>query len=387
MPQATYTFPTGFLWGSATASHQVEGKNTNNAWALWESQPGRIANGDKAGLADDWWGGRWRDDLDRAAETGQNAHRFSVEWSRIQPSPDRWNEDALDVYREMLRGMGTRGMTPIITLHHFNDPLWFYEMGGWENPDAPALFEKFARKVVETLRDQCTLWIPINEPNVFVYMGYMGSGEFPPGKHSLRAAGAVMANLVRGQARAYRAIKGIQRESRVGSSVNYRHMRPAHPGFPLDRWVANTLHNNYNASFFDALLTGRLTFALGRYNIPEAKGAQDFLGLNYYTTDLCSFNPFNPMELFSKRRYDPRAPLSDGGFIAHEPRGLFDMLRWANHRYKLPLIITENGVNDASDALRPRYLVEHIHQMWRAITFTWPGKGYFHWSLVDNFEW
>ena len=111
MPQATFHFPAGFLWGTATSSHQVEGSNTNNNWYAWE-QDGRILRGDKSGLACDWWGGRWKEDLDRAAEAGQNAHRMSIEWSRIQPTPDHWDEDALDYYREMMRGMYNRRLMP-----------------------------------------------------------------------------------------------------------------------------------------------------------------------------------------------------------------------------------------------------------------------------------
>lgn len=130
MPQASYHFPRGFLWGTATAAHQVEGNNTNNQWWKWE-QDGHTDG--TSGLACDWWGGRWREDFDRAAEGGQNAHRMSVEWSRIQPTPDTWDEDALERYRVMLRGLKERGMTPLVTLHHFSDPLWLYEQCGWED--------------------------------------------------------------------------------------------------------------------------------------------------------------------------------------------------------------------------------------------------------------
>ncbi len=143
MPQAVYHFPNGFLWGTATSSHQVEGNNTNNNWSAWEAEEGRIKFGHKAGLACDWWGGRWKEDFDRAADTAQNAHRLSIEWSRIQPKPDMWNEEALNYYREIIRGLEQRNMTPLVTLHHFSDPLWLVEIGGWENPDVPALFEKY----------------------------------------------------------------------------------------------------------------------------------------------------------------------------------------------------------------------------------------------------
>ncbi len=387
MPQATFNFPPGFLWGAATAAHQVEGNNNNNNWAYWENQPGRIHNGDKAGRACDWWAGRWRDDFDRAKETQQNAHRLSIEWSRIQPAPDRWNEDALDVYREMLRGLHHRGMTPFVTLHHFSDPLWLFEKGGWENPDAPAMFEAFVRRVVDALREFCTTWIPVNEPNVYTYQGYLDrSGAFPPGKNDLGAAFRVMSNLVRGHALAYRAIKAIQNEARVGTSINMRYMRPTHTWNPLEKSIAGQLTTAFNGSFLDALVDGRLRFVTKTTRVPEATGTSDFTGINYYTGDLVTFSPFTPLELFSKRSYPKDALRSATGFIAHWPEGLFEMIRWAR-RYKLPIVITENGVEDPDDRLRPRYIIEHLYQVWRAINYSWPVKGYFHWSLVDNFEW
>jgi beta-glucosidase len=120
--------------------------------------------------------------------------------------------------------------------------------------------------------------------------------------------------------------------------------------------------------------------------VPEAAGTQDFVGINYYTGDLVSFNLFNPNEFFSRRTYPQDAVLSGTGFLAHWPEGLFETLRWAQ-RYKLPILITENGVEDGDDFLRPRYIVEHLHQVWKATQFNWLIKGYFHWSLVDNFEW
>ncbi|HEX9018990.1 MAG TPA: family 1 glycosylhydrolase [Anaerolineaceae bacterium] len=386
MPQATFQFPAGFLWGTATAAHQVEGNNHNNNWSYWEEQPGRILNGDKARAACDWWSGRWRDDFDRAKETHQNAHRLSVEWSRIQPAPDRWDEDALDQYREILRGLYQRGMTPLVTLHHFTDPLWLFEQGGWENPDTPALFEKFVHKVVDVLHGYCSYWIPINEPNVYAYGGYLGGG-FPPGKNDLGAAAVVMANLLRGHGLAYRAIKALQREARVGTAVNLRYMQPARSWLPLDGMVTHLIDQAYNASFLDALVDGRFRFVGRSSRIPEAVGTSDFTGVNYYTGDLVRFDLFNPGELFSKRSYPPGAALSGTGYLANWPEGLYKTLRWANQRYHLPLVITENGVEDADDHMRPGYIVEHLHQVWRALNFSWPVKGYFHWSLVDNFEW
>ncbi len=216
MAQATFHFPRGFLWGTATAAHQVEGNNTNNTFWAWEQEPGRILNGHKSGLADDWWGGRWREDFDRAAECGQNAHRLSVEWSRIQPEPGRWDESALDRYREMVRGLVERNITPMVTLHHFTDPLWLEERGGWEQENTPQLFAAFTRKVVEALREYASLWVTINEPNVYAASGFF-SGQFPPGKKDLGAAFRVLENMLRGHALAYQAIHGLQPTARVGS--------------------------------------------------------------------------------------------------------------------------------------------------------------------------
>jgi beta-glucosidase len=276
-------------------------------------------------------------------------------------------------------------MTPLVTLHHFTDPLWLYEQGGWENDDTPALFEKFVRKVVDSLRGYVTTWVPINEPNVYVYGGYLGGG-FPPGKNDTAAAFRVMANMLRGHALAYRAIKSIQREARVGAAINVRAMRPAHNWSPADKKLASMLAQNFNASFLDALSGQKLRFAFKSTRVPEAAGTQDFVGINYYTTDLVAFRPLKTRDFFNKRFYPSSAPLSDTGFIAHVPEGLYTVLKWAKD-YQLPILITENGVEDADDHLRPRYLVEHLHQLWRAIQFNWPVKGYFHWSLIDNFEW
>ena len=385
MPQATFHFPNGFLWGAATAAHQVEGSNTNNNWAAWEAEPGHIHQDERAGLACDWWGGRWKEDFDRAAESGQNAHRLSIEWSRIQPTPDRWDENALDYYRQIVRGLRDRNMTAMVTLHHFSDPLWLYEQGGWENDHTPELFNLYVRKVVEALQEYVSLWCTINEPNVYTWGGYMGGG-FPPGKNDMKTGLHVLANLVKGHALAYRTIHAVQPHARVGIAHHYRTLRPARPWMPLDVWSARIQSDVFNNAFARTLVTGRLDALTRRIAIPEAANTQDFIGLNYYTGDLVRFNLLKPESQFAERFYPPQAEQSSTGFIANLPEWMTDALRWAKS-FGLPMIVTENGVEDADDHLRPRYLIEHVHQIWRAVNFNWPVKGYFHWSLVDNFEW
>jgi beta-glucosidase len=384
MPQATYHFPRGFLWGTATASHQVEGNNTNNQWWQWE-QAGHTHG--TSGLASDWWGGRWREDFDRAAESGQNAHRLSVEWSRIQPTPDTWDEDALERYRTMLRGLRERGLTAMITLHHFTDPLWFFEMDGWEREESVGLFEKFVRRTVEALKEYCTLWCTINEPNVYALSGHV-SGDFPARHHGMKVAMRVMANMLRGHAAAYRAIHQIQPEARVGYAHHHRPMVAKHSWSPLDAFMRKLRYQGVNMAFPSGISSGVMRTPVGNFQVPEAKGTQDYLGINYYSVDTVSFHLGKRKELFTHSEYGTDADTSEDRFIANIPTGIFDTIKWAVRTYpNLPLIITENGVNDAADELRQRYLAQHIHQVWRAVNFSWPVKGYFHWTLVDNFEW
>jgi len=384
MPQATYHFPKGFLWGTATSSHQVEGSNTNNNWYKWEEE-GHTAH--KSGLACDWWGGRWREDFDRAAETGQNAHRLSVEWSRIQPTPDTWDEEALEKYRAMLRGLKERGMTPMVTLHHFTDPLWLWEMDAWETEKVIPLFEKYVRKTVDALKEYCTLWCTINEPNVYALQGYV-IGDFPARHKGLKMAMTVLANTLHGHAAAYRAIHEIQPEARVGYAHHHRPTAAKRSWFPLDVLMSKIRFNAVNLGFPSGISTGVMKTPIGSFSVPDAKGTQDYLGINYYSTDTISFNLSKPSQLFTHHEYPKDADVSDHGFAANIPTGLFETIKWAVRRYpNLPIIITENGIEDSTDRMRPRYLAQHLHQIWRAVNFNWPVKGYFHWSLVDNFEW
>jgi beta-glucosidase len=382
--QATIHFPRGFLWGTATAAHQVEGNNTRNQWWQWE-QAGHTL--DKSGLACDWWGGRWKEDMDRAAETGQNAHRFSVEWSRIQPEPDRWDEDALERYRTMVRGMIERGLTPLVTLHHFTDPLWLFERGGWETEAVVPLFEAYVRRVVEALKEYVTTWCTINEPNSYVAGGYV-SPFMPPGKSDIRLAARVQANLLRGHAAAYRAVHQLQPEARVGYALHYRPAVAARPGWPPDRWAANIVHKALNLGFPTGILGGVIRSPLGNAQVPEAKGTQDYVGLNYYTVETVAFDLRNRAELFTRHFFPEGSDLSPDKFLVNVPTGLFDSVKWATRTFpNLPILITENGTEDADDGFRRRYLAQHIHQLWHAVNFNWPVKAYYHWSLVDNFEW
>jgi len=384
MARARFNFPPGFLWGTATSSHQVEGNNTNNNWHTWECE-GNIVDNQKSGNACDWWHGRWREDFDRAAETGQNTHRLSIEWSRVQPAPNRFDERAIDQYREMLRGLRERGITPMVTLHHFSDPIWLSEMRGWESDFAADYYQDYVYRIVEGLHEYVDLWCTFNEPNVFVVSGYL-LGNFPPGEKRLRSLFRVSQNLIKAHVYAYQEIHEVQPDAKVGMAHHYRGFYPKVPWSPLDKWAVRLSGRLFNNTFPQTLHSGVLDFLGIKKAFPEAKGTQDFFGINYYTSEQISFSPFSKRTLFSKRSYRTDAELSPSGFIANEPATFFQALKWAEH-FGLPIYVTENGVEDSDDNLRPKYLIQHIHQMWRAINFNWPIRGYFHWSLVDNFEW
>ena len=279
MPSATYNFPRGFLWGTATSSHQVEGNNRNNNFWEWEQHPGNIIDGQKSGIACDWWGGRWREDFDRIAESGQNAHRLSIEWSRVQPTPDRWDEDALEHYRQMLQRLQEQKITPMVTLHHFCDPLWVSELGGWENEKIAELFGTYVQKTVEALSEYVNLWITINEPNVLVIYAFL-FGLFPPGKKDIRLLGKVYANLIKAHSFAYRAIHRLQPTARVGIASNYRSIKPSISWNPLDRFMVGLMSSVFNNAVPRALQDVVMRLPWSRTRIPEAKGTQDFIGLN-----------------------------------------------------------------------------------------------------------
>ncbi len=364
-------FPPGFLWGTATSSHQVEGHNTNNQWWEWEQQ-GKIWHGDVSGDACGWWTGA-EADLDRAAALGTNAHRMSVEWSRIEPSDGVFDPAAIARYREIIEAIRARGMTPMVTLHHFTNPLWLQRAGEWGNPDTPLRFARFVRHIVEQLGDLCNLWCTVNEPTVYVAMGYI-LGQFPPGKMNVRAGWRVFLNLMRGHALAADIVHRAHPAHRVGI---VHHKRIIDPASPSKRDVAIAL-------LYDYVFNGLVLRAL--------ENSCDFFGMNYYSRDHVAFAVRSPRELFGRRFTPPQFEVSDLGlsgmpFGEIYPDGIYRSLKRVYARLKLPIYITETGLPDAADTRRPRFILNHLAGVHRAIADGVDVRGVFLWSLVDNFEW
>jgi beta-glucosidase len=384
VPEATFHFPADFKWGVATSAHQVEGNNIHNDWWAWEQTDGHIEEGHTSGPACNWWENA-EDDLDRAARMGLNALRLSVEWSRIEPRPGVFDASALERYSQILQGLRARNIEPMVTLHHFTNPRWLAEQGGWENPQAVGLFVRFVRRVVEALGPYCDLWCTVNEPTVYGYMGYL-QGIFPPGRADLKVALYVVRQLLAGHAAAYREIHALQPHARVGLAHNMRVFDPANPRSLLDRRAARLTDKTYNQAILTALVQGRWTLPMGFGLAWKLRRTLDWIGLNYYTRDLVAFDHTRRQALFNRRLHASDAELLDGGYGEFYARGIFRCLQRLA-RLGLPIYVTENGIPDADDDQRPRYLLTHLHQIWHAIQFCYPVMGYYHWTLVDNFEW
>ena len=390
MSEDRLRFPNGFLWGTATSAYQVEGENPNGTWWAWESVPGQIYQDGHSYPGCDWWRGRAEDDFEHAAAMHNNALRLSVDWSRIEPNEGSLDEMAITRYRQMLTALRERGIEPMVTLHHFNDPLWLAVQGGWENPATPKKFARFAATVVEALGDLVQWWCTINEPIVFAYQGFV-AGRYAPGRKGLRRALRVTAHLLRGHALAYRAIHRLQGNAQVGLTHYIRPFEPARPNSAFDRAAARTLDRMLVQSFLYGALDGRLRLPFGlTRRIPEAIDTQDYIGVDYYSRDLVTFDPTKLRELFAHRHYAPDDELSDAGtegpYGAIYPDGLYHSLMRLASLGK-PIIVTENGLPDHDDDQRPRFLLTHLAAVHRALSQGADVRGYFHWTLVDNFEW
>ncbi|MBI3998824.1 MAG: glycoside hydrolase family 1 protein [Armatimonadetes bacterium] len=378
-------FPDGFRWGTATSAYQVEGDNTASDWWLWEQQPGRIRGGDRSGLACDWWRSAERD-FDLMVALHQNAARLSVEWSRLEPRPGQWDQAAEERYLEMFRGLRARGIEPLVTLNHFTLPRWVAERGGWTWKGIVPALAAFAGRFVRAAAVLVDFWITINEPVGHLIGAYL-LGQLAPGRTSLAAFIRALVHSVRAHAAAYRAVHQAQPEARVGVAAYLRPVQPVRADSPLDRWLAARMDRLVNWMYLDALRTGWLVGPAGiRVRIPEAVGTLDFLGVNYYTRTLLAFDLRRPRTLFARPETPFDSEMSDADYSEVYPDGLLLALRQAR-RYGLPMYVTENGLPDADDDLRPRFIVDHLRRIGQAVQEGCPVLGYYHWSLVDNFEW
>jgi beta-glucosidase len=385
-----HVFPANFLWGVSTSAYQVEGNHSNNQWTAWEKL-GRIRSGESSGRACDWWKNA-EVDFDLAQSLGVNALRLSVEWSRVEPSEGVWDDEALKRYREMLQALQRRGIRPFVTLHHFTNPLWLEAKKGFAAPESIHLFERFVRKVVEAMEDQCCDWITFNEPNVYTALGYC-LGEFPPGKKGrfLQAA-RVTQNLCRAHAAAYHAIHEIQANANVGWAQHFCVFKPRRKKSFLDRWICSIIDHHFNNNFADAIKDGTLPFPLHHMGVrmPEVRDTCDYVGINYYIRLRAGFDFKCPRTLFCSLTVPPHKPQGDScieiPYGEAYPKGLRRAVKRFSS-FNKPIYILENGVPDRADRIRPWLLESSLKHVARMIQDGLDLRGYFHWSLTDNFEW
>lgn len=379
-------FPRNFYWGSATSAHQVEGGNVND-WSEWEKENAeRLAR--KAKVKWQKWqqekfpemfkpenyvSGRacdhyhlYEKDFNIAKKLGHNAHRFSIEWSRVEPEQGKFNEKEINHYRKVILALRQRGIEPFVTLWHWTNPLWIRDLGGWENKETIKYFIRYLEKIIDSLGSCIKFWMPLNEPGSFVGMAYI-RGDFPPQKRNLFLANKVFKNLMEAYQKAYQIIHKKQGGALIGIS-HYAVYCTAYKNLP---W------NYLLMKIVDYIRNWRFLNSIDKFN--------DFVGIQYYNHDIITLtiNKGNLWGFIDTRSKNKE--ISDMGWGIY-PKGIYYLLKKAS-KYKKPIYITENGLADAGDTKRAAFIKEHLKWIHKAIQEGVDVRGYFYWSLLDNFEW
>jgi beta-glucosidase len=348
-------FPDGFVWGTATAAHQIEGGNWNNDWWAWEHAPDSPCEQPSGDACDSW--NRWSDDVGLVADLGLGTYRFSLEWSRIEPEPGQWSHAAIAHYRAQCEALLARGVEPTVTFHHFTNPRWIAARGGWEDPATAGQFAAFCGRAAAELGDVIRRACTINEPNVVATVGWL-AGIFPPGKSDRELRHRVNRVLVDGHRRAVDAI------------------RDAAPGVPVGLTLSMT---DYQAMPGGETRRDRIRGAMEDVFLDAIEG-DDFLGVQTYTRERVGSDGVLPPE--------DGVPVLPMGYELW-PSALEACLRraWDVTGGRVPLLVTENGIGTDDDAERRVYVHAALDGVLRALGAGVDVGGYVYWSLLDNFEW
>ena len=359
------------MWGSATSAYQVEGGNSNSDWWHWEKNKENIIPSGAACRHYDFF----REDFKLAKGLKHNAHRFSVEWGRVQPKPGEFSEAELKHYADAADCLRGLGIEPVVTLHHFTNPFWLAQIGGWENPKAVDYFLSYVEKIVSLLSSKVKYWVTINEPMVYTYFSYI-KGDWPPQKKSFVKALKVVDNLTRAHILSYRLIHSIYKKNNftppmVSIAQNMVHFSSCKksPSNSLAVYLRNKL---FNFRLIDKF---------------KKANALDYIGLNYYTRNLIDTGGWSVGDLLINTcaNNQDNLPKNSLGWEIY-PQGVFDLLMGLK-KYKLPVFVLENGICAEDDNLRWDYIRGHLKQIHKALDNGVEVSGYFYWSLMDNFEW
>jgi beta-glucosidase len=382
-----FNLPKSFLFGSATASLQIEGGDKNNSWYEWCEQ-GHIKDGTHCIVADDHWN-RTEEDTALMKKMNHQIYRMGIEWSRIEPQKGQFSQTALKHYRDEIELLIKNKIKPMITLHHFSNPLWLEHNGAWLTTEVIGLFERYTEVVVNALGDLVCDWVTINEPNVYLAMGYI-TGEWPPGgKGRILEYFKGAKNMILAHICSYKKIHEIRQrmgfdDTMVGVANHMRIFDPKH-GTKRERlscWLHDML---FQELFIYGMAEGKLIPPIG-LGYPMGQGPyMDFFGLNYYTRDIIS-GTWDVGGLFGKMEVKSGAEINDLGWELY-PEGLGRICRKYYDRYKVPIYITENGTCDAKDAFRAKYIYDHILEIKKLIDEGVKVERYYHWTTMDNFEW
>lgn len=355
-------FPDEFLWGASTSAYQVEGNNINSDWWYWEQK--HQPSNKKSGLCCDQYN-RFEEDFGIAKELSLNAHRLSIEWSRIEPRMGEFDQEEIEHYKKVLKSLKDKKFSVMLTLWHFTLPEWLAKKGGWENGEAVKFFLRFLDKIIPEFKEYVDFWITLNEPSVYAYMAYI-SGDWPPQKKSILKSFFVMLNLAKAHNKAFEKIHKLVPHSKVGIAHNIQSFETYHKHSITELLAVG----------FGDLLTNHFFYALTRKH-------HDFLGINYYFHHRVKKVEGMIPELINVNKEEYR-DVTDLGWEVY-PEGLFEVLTdLADH---IPIYITECGIASTNDDRRTRFLINYLSEVYRAIHEGVPIKGFFYWSLVDNFEW
>jgi hypothetical protein len=413
---AQVDFPKGMLWGSATAGFQVEKGNATSDWGHWAQLPGKIKNADKPDVGGPDALAHLDDDIAALKATGQTAYRFSIEWNRVYPTRAAFDADqpdaaALAAYASLLQKLKVAGITPMVTLQHFALPDYLSDVSaptqpqGWERPETTTLFTQYCSRMATRFGAMTDWWVTINEPLNLMLGGYV-QGSFPPGLLlSMDRALLVARNEARAHALCFDAIHAADTQDADGDGkaalVSYAaHLRTFHAyeeGNADDQAAADRVRYLWNDWFLNAVIrgdwdddfNGKLDGPNDKSADPSLKGRADYIGANYYSDTLISASRGVKVPVVNAAVYQDGLatgrPRSDFGWDIY-PEGLGIVLDELQP-YALPVVITENGVADSKDVMRARFIAEHLYQLGWARARGVDVRGYFHWALIDNFEW
>lgn len=364
-------FPKDFLWGAATSAYQVEGGNSNADWWPWEIE----ANKERSGAACRHYE-LYEQDFDLAKSLNHSAHRLSIEWARVEPEEGKFSEKEIQHYRDVIKALRARGLEPVVTLHHFTNPIWLSKLGGWERKISVGHFVRFTDIIVRALAKDVKYWITINEPTIYFSHAYM-FGVWPPQAKSFPRAWAVHDNMVLGHIHAYSIINKIYKElglSKPLISIS-QHISANVACSPksVNKLAVAFRDKWYNFEILDTLVRTKTI---------------DFIGVNYYSRQLVDVDNWwigNLAMQTCSDNHDPMPKNSLGWDIY--PQGIYQILIKLKNRYSLPVMITENGICTLNDTERWDFIYNHLKNIHRAIEEGAPVIGYLYWSLLDNFEW